>query len=62
MIRPQLSVESEVGASCFLCVCEVGQVGFCLVLVVSTAGGLGLPIEGCLTHLHISDLGPAHQC
>lgn len=40
MIRSQLSVESEVGASCFFSLCEVGQVGFCLDLVVSTAEGL----------------------
>lgn len=40
MIRSQLSVEREVGASCFFSLCEVGQVGFCLDLVVSTAEGL----------------------
>lgn len=42
MIRSQLSVESEVGASCFFSLCEVGQVGFCLDLVVSTAEGLDI--------------------
>lgn len=58
MVRPQLSVESEVGAFYFPSLCEVGQAGFCLVLVVSIAEGLGLLTKGCLTCLHILDLGP----
>lgn len=57
MVRPQLSFESEVGASYFPSVCEVGQAGFCLVLVVSVAEGLGLLTKGCLTYLHVLELG-----
>lgn len=53
MIRSQLSVESEVGASCFLSVCEVGQVGFCLDLVVSTAEGLDLLTKDVLLKFNL---------